>query len=474
MRRRINPVFIYGVSGTLLLFSCLAAAPSLADERRGAVGITGMAGGYIFDNEQDIEKNILGGIGVNYDITDHLAAEVRLGYGRFDHEYFKRDDCCCAKDEVDALTVHLDGLYHFRPDARLIPYLAAGIGMVRIEGDHYDDETCAMVNYGGGVKYYLTENLALRGDLRHVRSLEDSWDNGMAMVGLTYTLGGRRRIVQPAAPAPERPVEVFMPPEAAKMDPPPAKAAAARPAPVKRPVTFNLRIQFDRGSAVIKPVYHNQLASVAAFMDAHPDTVAHVEGHTCIIGGPAYNEKLSMRRAESVRNYLVGKFGISPDRLSAEGYGLTRPVADNSTEEGRVKNRRVLVIIVGEAEVETMDDPFVDTGGKPAAVFPVAGREVLGLSWKEENGSLVLSLKADGPIAACHSFQLREPARLVVDLAGDWKAPSTAVHTVNLGRVRAVRFGRHADKLRMVVDLMDAAPVTPSVHATGNQLDIGL
>jgi OOP family OmpA-OmpF porin len=71
-----------------------------------------------------------------------------------------------------------------------------------------------------------------------------------------------------------------------------------------------------------------------------PNVRTAAEGHTDSVGNDAYNQSLSQRRAESVRDYLTSQ-GVLPDRLQARGYGESRPVADNSSEDGRAQNRRV-------------------------------------------------------------------------------------------------------------------------------------
>ena len=81
-------------------------------------------------------------------------------------------------------------------------------------------------------------------------------------------------------------------------------------------------------------------------MSQYPQTTATVEGHTDSVGTDAYNQSLSEKRADAVRDVLVNQYGVGGDRLNAVGYGESRPVADNATEEGRAINRRV------EAEVE--------------------------------------------------------------------------------------------------------------------------
>ena len=66
-----------------------------------------------------------------------------------------------------------------------------------------------------------------------------------------------------------------------------------------------------------------------------------LEGHTDNVGGMAYNQDLSQRRADAVKNYLVEKFGIDSNRIKTVGYGETKPIASNDTEAGRYQNRRV-------------------------------------------------------------------------------------------------------------------------------------
>ena len=80
-------------------------------------------------------------------------------------------------------------------------------------------------------------------------------------------------------------------------------------------------------------------------MKTYPETTAVIEGHTDNIGKEESNVRLSTKRAESVRTDLTEKFGIAENRLTARGYGSSRPVADNTTPEGRQKNRRIEAVI---------------------------------------------------------------------------------------------------------------------------------
>lgn len=107
-----------------------------------------------------------------------------------------------------------------------------------------------------------------------------------------------------------------------------------------------LKVEFDFDQAVVKRQYHQEIGHLAEVMKKYPDLRILLEGHTDHTGEPEYNQNLSERRANSVRRYLVENFSIESNRLSIRGYGETRPIASNTTKEGRQKNRRV------EAEAE--------------------------------------------------------------------------------------------------------------------------
>jgi OmpA-OmpF porin, OOP family len=122
------------------------------------------------------------------------------------------------------------------------------------------------------------------------------------------------------------------------------------PAPVKRaPVVFipekeetvNLLIEFDFDKSVVKPEFYENVNAAGEFMQTYPTANLTVEGHTDSKGKNAYNRKLSQRRAEAVKKYIVEKFGIDAKRIKTVGYGETKPIDTNKTAEGRYHNRRV-------------------------------------------------------------------------------------------------------------------------------------
>jgi outer membrane protein OmpA-like peptidoglycan-associated protein len=107
-------------------------------------------------------------------------------------------------------------------------------------------------------------------------------------------------------------------------------------------------VLFDTGSATLKPGAREKLARVAGILASHPDLKIEIEGHTDSVGGDDYNQRLSQRRAESVRSYLVQQ-KIPPTAVESEGFGESRPVATNATSAGRQQNRRVELVVSGES-----------------------------------------------------------------------------------------------------------------------------
>ena len=104
-------------------------------------------------------------------------------------------------------------------------------------------------------------------------------------------------------------------------------------------------VNFDFNSAHLTPAAEHELDTTVALLQQHGGQSAEVHGHTDSRGSPAYNLKLSERRAQAVVDYLV-THGIAASRLSAKGFGETQPVASNDTEAGRAENRRVTLTLM--------------------------------------------------------------------------------------------------------------------------------
>jgi OOP family OmpA-OmpF porin len=154
------------------------------------------------------------------------------------------------------------------------------------------------------------------------------------------------------APKPE-PVPAPAPKPEPKPAPPPPPPAPkpipkpeAKPKPVAEKVTFAADVLFDFDKSVIKPEGRSKLDDLASKVKGINLEVVIAIGHADSIGSDEYNQRLSVRRAESVKAYLTSK-GIEPNRVYTEGKGEKQPVASNRTADGRAKNRRTEIEVIG-------------------------------------------------------------------------------------------------------------------------------
>ena len=148
------------------------------------------------------------------------------------------------------------------------------------------------------------------------------------------------------APAPTAPAPAPAPAPAAAPVAPVAAVVAAPAAPVSEKVTFAADAYFDFDKSVLKSEAKAKLDDLVGKTSAVALEVIIAVGHTDDIGTDTYNQKLSVQRADAVKTYLVSK-GIEKNRVYTEGKGEKQPVADNKTSEGRAKNRRVEIEVVG-------------------------------------------------------------------------------------------------------------------------------
>jgi len=427
------------VAAVCMAFSATAHGESNIKE--GAVSVSPFGGYTFFDADSDLKSKPTGGLRLGYNITEHVAVE---GSGAYTDTKYDN-----GKGSTNVYRYGAELLYHFIPESRLVPFVAAGLGGITYEGREGvrdADRTDEILTAGAGLKLFLTDRVALRADGRNIFSFDDSFNHQEVTGGLDFQFGGGKAAPAPvkAEPQPEPkkvvaaapldsdgdgvidakddcpdtpkgvtvdqngcPVDTDGDGVADYLDKCPGTPAGVKvdsvgcpldtdgdgvadyldkcpgtPAGVKvnsvgcpldtdgdgvydyldkcpdtpkdaavdkngcpEKVCITLNVEFDFDKADIKPEFHSEIKRVADFLKDYPDATAVIEGHTDSKGKIKYNQKLSERRANAVMKNLVDEFGIAAKRLSAKGYGETRPIADNATDEGRQKNRRVVANI---------------------------------------------------------------------------------------------------------------------------------
>lgn len=200
------------------------------------------------------------------------------------------------------------------------------------------------VHLGLGVEYKFAPQWSVAGEYTtaSAKTAGNKLNNNNFTIGINYYFDAPAPAPVAAAPAPAQ-----------------APAPAAQAAPTSMPETWKTLLEnkpvcieganFEFDSAKLRSGEIKKLDEVVGFAAKYKDAKLESSGHTCDIGAEEYNQKLSERRAESVKAYLVGK-GVAADRIASVGYGESRPMADNKTRASREQNRRVEVCTVLKVE----------------------------------------------------------------------------------------------------------------------------
>ena len=358
--------------------SCAIAAPMAMAGNDRHFEILGGAGYTLWDNDRDLDDSFQYGVGLGYALNSRLTLEAW---------WTKSEDVGVdgnAPYGVDAIEYRLDALYHLTDSGDWRPYVVAGVGDNTFDLDRgYDDVDETRVNLGLGVKRMLGNNFSVRGDIRAFNSLDEEQTDLAAQIAVAYLIGASGT---PAAPKVQDSDGDGVPDDADACPNTPAGAPVDAngcpldsdgdgvpdykdqcpgtsprlkvddvgcPVKLEKNVSMTVGIEFDFDSSVVKPQYNNEIQKVSDFMHQYEGVKVEVQGHTDSKGTDAYNQKLSEERAASV-GAILQQQGISADRIRTKGYGESTPIADNSTEDGRAQNRRVVAEV--EANVEKLEE----------------------------------------------------------------------------------------------------------------------
>lgn len=223
----------------------------------------------------------------------------------------------------------------------------SGTGAVRASNPN-PSKTDTNYKFGAGLQYAVTENFGLRAEIERYRindAVGNKGDIDLASIGLVYRFGGKS-----AAPRAAEPAYVAAVPAPAPVAAPVVAAPPVPPAP--RKTTFSADSLFDFDQENLKPAGKQQLDQFASNLkDASYDVIT-VTGHTDRLGSDTYNNKLSARRAETVRAYLVNSSGIPAAKLAANGRGEAEPVTKTDDCKGNKANKELIACLQPDRRVE--------------------------------------------------------------------------------------------------------------------------
>jgi len=381
------------MAGLIAVLLLTSAGIATAEQRAGAFTVSPFVGGYTFDGVEHLETRPVYGLRLGYDITKNFGIEATF-------DYVSTKNCCWGQgvpgNDVNVYNARLEGVYNFMADSKFVPFVAVGAGGSHINshpgyGQRNVANNDATAQAGVGFKYFFTEDVALRADTRAIASFHatpaleisknDYWMNYEYTLGVHFLFGGKKPVVakvEPPPPPPPAPKAVEPPPPPAPVDgqvsawsdwsacsapcgggtqtrtrtctTQPANGGAPCPSlseskscntqACMEEEKINLLIEFDFDKAVVKKEFYPNADAVGAFLNKNSNVNVTLDGWTDYIGTDKYNKKLSQRRADAVKKYLVDKHKVDPARITAVGHGKSFKY-DNKTAAGRYKNRRV-------------------------------------------------------------------------------------------------------------------------------------
>lgn len=310
-----------------------------------------------FDDGTNLKDEAGFSLGLGYDFTDRLSVEIAG---------FSLGAEGPGGTDVDFDQWRIDSLYDL--DVKiwdLDTFIVGGFGKNIVENKAQNrDDTDGVWNFGAGVEYKFTDNISWRTAVRTFYATNrDKEDRDLGVdSSLVIRFGGNRApAVAARTPAPaSTPAPAAAPaaPDAdgdgvpdsrdACPDTPRNYAVDDRgcPIPVEEVARVDLKVNFDFDRSEVKSEFLPEIKRVADFMIQYPDVVIELEGHTDSAGTEEYNQALSQRRTAAVRDVMINTYRVQATRVTATGYGESRPAASNDAAAGRAENRRVITVIV--------------------------------------------------------------------------------------------------------------------------------
>lgn len=356
----------------------------------------------LYDKDYDLDDGAGASISFGYKYESPWSAEITLLMAE---SQFKNETTAVDGEHFQ---VRMDGLYHIEQDRDIHPFVVAGLGYGEWEYDNDTNTDDNQLNVGVGLISQAGERYAWRSDLRLVYDLDEGGIHSLVNIGVSYFFGAGKKPTPPVAvvdtdedsvpddqdQCPSTPLNapvlsngcpkdsdndsvsdfldqcpgtaagIAVTPNGCAADsdndgiPDSIDACAATPTHARvdekgcrvkllEAVKISMQINFKSGSADVLAEHYSEIGKAGEFMRQYPDSAVIIEGHSDSQGAAAFNKRLSQKRADSVREYLIKMYNVDESRIVAKGFGEASPIADNASREGRAKNRRVVAIIKG-------------------------------------------------------------------------------------------------------------------------------
>ena len=322
-----------------LMFSVSAA---MAQESDSAVIVTADAVNYYFNDDKGQQDDL------GYQLSLEIPVYNRWAFSLKYLDVNSRLNNSNLESDVDF--VHAGSIYNFGTIRGFQPYAGVGVGDLTVTRPALSKLNRSTVNLSVGTKYHFGSRWLGKLEAMMIEPT-GSLDRDMTLsASLGVKLGGQRSRTAPIAFAPEV-AQLDMDSDGDGVidrndDCPNTSPNVAvdefgcviLDADQRHQV---LQVRFDFDQSVVKDEYLPEIEAFAVFMRRYAETSAVIEGHTDNSGPDVYNQALSLRRAQAVKDVLVNRYNIDASRLSVVGYGESRPAFSNDTRQGRQQNRRI-------------------------------------------------------------------------------------------------------------------------------------
>ncbi|EAI3516469.1 TPA: fibronectin-binding outer membrane protein CadF [Campylobacter coli] len=286
-----------------------------------------------FEGNLDMDNRYAPGVRLGYHFDDFWLDQLELGLEHYSDVKYTNSTLT-----TDITRTYLSAIKGIDLGEKFYFYGLAGGGYEDFSKGAFDNKSGGFGHYGAGLKFRLSDSLALRLETRDQISFHNANHSWVSTLGISFGFGAKREKV-----VAEQVKEVAIEPRVAapvqsQCPAEPREGAMLDENGCEKTISFEGHFGFDKVD--INPAFEEKIKEIAQILDenARYDTI--LEGHTDNIGSRAYNQKLSERRAESVAKELE-KFGVDKDRIQTVGYGQDKPRSSNDTKEGRADNRRV-------------------------------------------------------------------------------------------------------------------------------------